>query len=285
MGFSNTARVQNTPTLIPSLKKVTDIACGANHALALDSKGDVYIWGSGEQNQLGYRVVLRTRGDALVPRLLRLRKKIRYVGCGQDHSFAVGKDEKVYAWGLNSFGETAIHEGAGEDAAVVPTAVAVPSLSLPNNDTITHITGGAHHSVATTSLGRCLIWGRCDGSQTGLDLSTLPDGNIIKDTNNIPRILIEPTDVPNVVGAAFAAVGTDHTIAIDENGKAWSWGFSANYQTGLGSDKDISIPTMIDNTAVRSKVLCWVGAGGQFSILASAHMDTDEEVVAEPSGQ
>lgn len=284
MGFSKTSRIQNTPVFIPALTNVTDIACGANHALALDTKGNVYIWGSGEQNQLGYRVVLRTRGDALVPRLLRLRKKIRAVGCGQDHSFAVGRDEQVYAWGLNSFGETAIEENAGDDGAVVANASVVPALNLPNNDTITQITGGAHHSVAVTASGRCLIWGRLDGSQTGCDPSTLPENDIIKDAKGVPRILIGPTDVPNVVGATCAAAGTDNTIAIDGNGKAWSWGFSANYQTGLGTDDDVTTPTMIQNTAVRDKVLVWAGAGGQFSMLASAHIGEAAEAGASPSG-
>ena len=213
-----------------------------------------------------------------------MRKKIRTVGCGQDHSFAVGKDEKVYAWGLNSFGETAVFEGAGDDGAVVAIASVVSALNLPNNDTIAHITGGAHHSVAVTSSGRCLIWGRLDGSQTGIDSSTLSDSDVIKDAKNVPRILVEPTDVPNVVGARIAAVGTDHTIVIDRDGKAWSWGFSANYQTGLGTDDDVTTPTMIQNTAVRDKVLNWAGAGGQFSILTSVHMDEAEDVVAGPLG-
>ncbi len=205
------------------------------------------------------------------------------MGCGQDHSFAVGKDEHVYAWGLNSFGETAVSDNAGDDGAVVPNPIAVPALNLPNNDKITYITGGAHHSVAITASGRCLIWGRLDGSQTGLDPATLPENDIIKDAKDVPRILIEPTDVPNVIGAIFVAAGTDNTIAIDQDGKAWSWGFSANYQTGLGTDDDVPTPTMIQNTAVRDKALTWAGAGGQYGVLASAHVD-EEEVVAGPSG-
>ncbi|KAK4997486.1 hypothetical protein LTR28_013966, partial [Elasticomyces elasticus] len=62
-------------------------------------------------------------------------------------------------------------------------------------------------------------------------------------------------------------------------GQAWSWGFSANYQTGLGTDEDVPIATLIDNTAVRGKKLNWAGAGGQFGILtAVAGAQTDGEV-------
>ena len=62
--------------------------------------------------------------------------------------------------------------------------------------------------------------------------------------------------------------------AIDKDGKAFSWGFSANYQTGQGTDDDISAPTRIENTAVREIKLVWAGAGGQYSIVAS-HKDSE----------
>lgn len=67
----------------------------------------------------------------------------------------------------------------------------------------------------------------------------------------------------------FVAGGTDHNFALTKDGKAYSWGFSANFQTGQGTDKDIEIPTVIDNTAVRGKKLIFAGAGGQYSVLAS----------------
>lgn len=69
----------------------------------------------------------------------------------------------------------------------------------------------------------------------------------------------------------MVAAGTDNSFAIDKDGRAWSWGFSANYQTGQGTTDDIMTPTVIDNTAVRGKRLVFAGAGGQYSILAGIH--------------
>lgn len=63
------------------------------------------------------------------------------------------------------------------------------------------------------------------------------------------------------------AAGTDHSLAISTDGKAYSWGFSSNYQTGQGVLDDIHTPTHIDNTAIRGKKLVGAGAGGQFSLL------------------
>lgn len=271
-------RIQATPAKIPSLKKIKQIACGANHALALKENGDVYIWGSGEQSQLGHRIIARRRYDSLKPSLLRLGKKCRLVGCGLDHSFAVQRNETVWTWGLNSFGETGLEEGAGGDSAVVSAPSSVPNLAL-TNDTITSITGGAHHSVATTANGELRIWGRVDGHQMGLAIASIPNADLIKDASNQARILIRPTSLPaGTIGTArMAAVGTDHTICINDNGEAFSWGFNVNYQCGHGTTDDVARPTRIENTAVRDRVLNWAGAGGQFSVLTSVAAFLGEE--------
>ena len=69
--------------------------------------------------------------------------------------------------------------------------------------------------------------------------------------------------------AAYGATGSDHTIAITKAGKAWTSGFSANYQTGQGTDEDVDESTLIDNTATRDRKIVWAGAGGQYSIFAA----------------
>ena len=66
-----------------------------------------------------------------------------------------------------------------------------------------------------------------------------------------------------------ASAGVDHSILVDEAGKAWSWGISVNYQTGLGRTDDVRLPTLIENTAVRGKKIAWSGCGGQFGMLAA----------------
>lgn len=262
LGFDAQSKVQMTPTLIPTLKKIKHLACGDNHVLALDEKGAVFSWGSGQQNQLGRRIIERNRLNGLQPREFGLPKNIVHIGCGAFHSFAVDKSGKVYAWGLNSFGELGIREGAGDDEAAILHPTVVSSLTGKN---ITQLCGGAHHSLAVSGDGKCLAWGRLDGYQTGLKIDTLPDNVVVKDERGRPRILIEPTPVPGIKASVVAA-GSDHSIAIGVDGRAWSWGFSATYQTGQGTQDDIEVATVVDNTAVRGKKLNWAGAGGQFSV-------------------
>ncbi|KAF5862816.1 hypothetical protein ETB97_011164 [Aspergillus alliaceus] len=250
------------PILIPSLKKIKHLVCGDNHVLALNDKGAVFSWGSGQQNQLGRRIIERNRLNGLQPREFGLPKNIVHIGSGAFHSFAVHESGKVYAWGLNSFGETGIPAGAGEDEAAIVHPTLVESLS---GKKISQVCGGAHHSIAVSDGEKCLVWGRLDGYQTGLKIDTLSDEAVIKDERGRPRILIEPTPVPGIKASSVAA-GSDHSIAIDADGRPWSWGFSATYQTGQGTSDDIEVATIVENTAVRGKKLNWAGAGGQFSV-------------------
>ena len=263
---SDNNKIQPRPKLIPSLKKITQLATGANHVLALSSTGQVWAWGSGQQNQLGRRVLERFINQALVHTKVGVPAAMVLVGCGSYHSFAVNKNGDVYAWGLNSFGETGIPQDLGEGGeSDVHGATIVEALR--GHGKVTCIEGGAHHTIAVTDSGKLLGWGRLDGYQLGLDIASLPKDDLVYDANGSPRILTTPTQIPGI-DAVFCSAGSDHAIAVAKDGKAYSWGFSTTYQTGLGTDDDVEKATHIDNTAVRGKKLVWAGCGGQFSVLA-----------------
>lgn len=262
--------IQTRPTLLPDLKNIRRLACGSNHVLALTFTGAVFAWGSGQQNQLGRRIIERKKVNGLTPTQFGLKgKKITAIGCGSYHSFAVEESGKVYSWGLNSYGQTGISKeiGDGTESDVHHPAL-VPELSNGKHETVTHIEGGAHHSICVTSSGKCLVWGRMDGFQSGLHISAIPQDNLIYDSASKPRILSIPTVIPAVKSASYCAAGSDHCLAVSNDGSVYSWGFNATYQCGQGSDKDVEEATKIENTAVRGKTIVFAGAGGQFSVIA-----------------
>lgn len=196
LGFTESIKIQQTPILIPSLKKIKSLAGGANHMLALDHKGNVSAWGCGQQNQLGRRIIERNKLSSLAPQGVGLpRGNIAKVACGSYHSFAIDKDGEVWGWGLNNFGEVGVEGNAGEDDAVILKPVKVERLSEYQ---VTDISGGGHHSVAASKNGELLTWGRVDGFQVGIDPKTLTEDNAIFDERNVPRILFIPTVVPGM---------------------------------------------------------------------------------------
>ncbi|KAJ4377368.1 hypothetical protein N0V83_000193 [Neocucurbitaria cava] len=277
LGFERGSHTARFPVYIDSIKKVTQIVCGTNHVYALDKDGRVYAWGNGQQNQLGRRVTERTLTESLLPNRIgfhdssfkRPSQRIASIATGDYHGLAVAEDGHVWAWGANNYCETGYTENAGADDASVLAPRIIASLE---GKQVESLAGGSHHNIAITKDGQVLVWGRCDGSQTGIpsdQLNAENDEDKVLKNNGKPKILVQPTPIPNLQNIVAGACGPDHTIVIDKNGKAYSWGFSANYQTGQGTDDDIDVPTLIDNTAVRETKLTWAGCGGQYSILAS----------------
>ncbi|KAF1974889.1 RCC1/BLIP-II [Bimuria novae-zelandiae CBS 107.79] len=278
LGFARNNETANTPVYIDAITKVTHLACGTNHVLALTKDKHVFAWGSGQQNQLGRRVTERNLSEALIPSRLgfhdshfkRPSMKIAQIACGDYHGLAIAEDGHIWSWGANNYCETGHGDNAGEDNASVLTPQIISSLEGKGVKTVE---GGSHHNIAITENGDVLVWGRCDGSQTGIPPAQLEaindEDKLLKAENGKPKILIEPTPIPGLSNIVTGACGPEHTIVINKDGKAYSWGFSANYQTGQGIDEDIETPTLIDNTAVRDVKLVWAGAGGQYSALAS----------------
>lgn len=189
LGFKNNTLVQQTPTIVQGLSKIRKLAAGDNHILALDTKGKVWAWGDGEQQQLGRRVQERTRETALIPTGVGVHNVID-IACGRNHSFAIDKKGDVWAWGSNNFGQCGVLDSAGEENAFIfkPTKLEV----VPDGKKIRAIAGGNHHSVACTTDGKLLTWGRIDGSMVGHSsskISGMDKNNLILDDRGNPRIL------------------------------------------------------------------------------------------------
>jgi regulator of chromosome condensation len=262
---------QKVPLLIKNLKNVKSVSCGDNHALAIDNKGVVYAWGSGQQDQLGRRIVARHAQKNLTPAPVPLPKggKIVKVIAGPNHSFAIEKDGSVWSWGLNNFAQTGIPYGPEKDNDIVTAPTKVKAL---NDHKITTIGTGANHSVALTDKGDLLTFGRLENWALGIKFDGIIDNEelVRKNEYNKPKILLKPTKIDIPAKFTFISCGPDHNIAITDDGKAWAWGFNANLQLGVGRDDDeVKVPEQITSKFIECVKLDWAGCGGQFSMVGS----------------
>jgi regulator of chromosome condensation len=209
---------------------------------------------------MGRRVIERSRANGLVPRPLALHK-IRLLGAGSYHSFAVNTAGETFAWGLNQFGQCGVGVG-GEDGTSITSPTVVEGLVGKD---VVWIGGGEHHSLALTREGGLYAWGRLDIFQLGLEMAHLPAEVMPVEA---PRYLPVPTRIPDIPPMVFAASGTHHNIAISVAGEPYSWGYGESWQVGLGPGAgDVERPTKIENTATRGVKMVMGGAGGQFSVL------------------
>lgn len=126
MGFSDTIRIQITPLSILDLSgkrdRVVKISSGADHVAALTERHALYTWGSGLQGQLGRvgpRQLQQERSGERSALSLQLhpaevkvigsssKSKIADVTCGTYCTFMWSKEGKLYACGLNNYGQLA----------------------------------------------------------------------------------------------------------------------------------------------------------------------------------
>lgn len=166
----------------------------------------------------------------------------------------------MYAWGANNFGQTGVPSSAGDANGVISAPTLVEGLA---GYTVHGMAGGEHHSLAYTEEGQVLIWGRCDDGQAGMDLAGVPGDKLIFDDRGRPRILA-PTLIPGLSSVAVVGAGIDHSFAVTSHGAAYSWGFGANYRTGLGTDETVGEPKEV----LAGKGISVAACGGQFSVFS-----------------
>ncbi|MGM8908912.1 chromosome condensation regulator RCC1 [Psychrobacter sp. 1U1] len=130
------------------VEKVTQLAAGRDHVLALTNKESVYGWGLNATSQIGYNGELfgdtEKAWDDIVATPTKLPwfkgKDIRRIYANGNASYALLDDGKVYPWGM--FGET---NGAGK---TIYNDLDEPTDKLPNLNNIDNMAMGAMHLVA-----------------------------------------------------------------------------------------------------------------------------------------
>jgi regulator of chromosome condensation len=263
------------------LKSINSLTAGTNHIVATQrtrNKSDevtekFYTWGSGQQSQLGRRILERRNLSSLIPTCFSIKygSKVesKMASSGAYHTFILDGSDRVWSWGLNAQGETGIPQGVGEDNANINFPTVVESL---DGYKIKDIAAGAHHSLACTEDGKLLFWGRCDGGQAGQDLDDIPKENLIFNDSGKPAIVAIPTVIPGIHAVSVGS-GSDTCYAIDKDGCLWSWGFNANLQCGNGETDDVEEAEKVENTALKGKRLTGARGGGQFAVAFGVHTD------------
>jgi len=103
------------PRVVTGLKGIiiSDVACGVNFSVALDSTGSVWAWGSPEYGQLGVGSDFQSIGAGKInfapqhtPLKISALKSVKIVKicCGFNHCVALSDTGDVYTWGFGGYG-------------------------------------------------------------------------------------------------------------------------------------------------------------------------------------
>lgn len=145
--------------------RVTAIAAGSNHSMALTVGGSILAFGSNEYGQLGtgdhenrwkptrVQLALPGEGGACL--------RVVQLACGAHHSVALFSNQgsmEVRTAGSNSHGQL----GHGDR---MDREVFTPTVRISN---VVAVQAGDEHSVAITASGDLYLWGRGDSGQLGI---------------------------------------------------------------------------------------------------------------------
>ncbi|RBP98766.1 RCC1 domain-containing protein, partial [Bifidobacterium xylocopae] len=144
------------------------------------------------------------------------------ISAGYWHSLAIGSDGNTYAWGNNQYGQ--LGDGTTTNSNI-PVRVHTPA-----GVHFTQVSAGGFHSLAIDDDGHAYSWGENDYGQLG---------NGSSDTNPHPTP-VRVTDPAADTTWTTISAGCLHSLAIDSNGHAYSWGNNGAGALGNGSSDPIN---------------------------------------------
>ncbi len=228
---STVQRSRPAVAALPAGVRALSVSEGVYQSLVVGSDGRVYAWGSRAYGEIGEGSAAglqkRPLGVTLAPGVRAVS-----VAAGLGRSFAVGSDDRLYAWGgvdgrlfsPMSF-RTVIFRHLLERHT--PGAVLVPG-----HVRIRFVSSGLADTLALGSDGRIYGWGNNYYGNIG-------DGT----TTDRPT----PTAValPAGVRAVSVAVGDTHNLALGSDGRVYAWGDNTYGQLGDGTRTERHVPTAV----------------------------------------
>ncbi|KAM9962725.1 hypothetical protein ACTFIR_005642 [Dictyostelium discoideum] len=156
---------------------------------------------------------------------------IKDIECGHYHTMIIDKNDNLYQCGWTSF--VGINNLTKNNKNLIPTIIN-PSSSSSSSFKIKNVSGGRRHTLILTKDGKVYSYGIGSEYQLGHG-----------DNKNRS----EPTEIEQLSKYDIIKVvsGWGHSIALSNDGKLYSWGFSNDSQTGHGFliDNPIKSPKLI----------------------------------------
>jgi alpha-tubulin suppressor-like RCC1 family protein len=233
-GAKPLTQASDVPVQVEGLFDIVAVSSGGAHHLALGSDGRVWAWGDNFAGQLGDGAASPMDSAVPIP-VINITDAIA-ISAGASFSMALRSDGTVMVWGDNGVGEF----GLGTST---PVNSSTP-LQVPGVSGIIAIAAGRWHALALRADGLVMAWGNNLNGQLG-------NGSIPV----APFTIFAPDVVSSLTGVIAIAAGTDHNLAVRDDGSVWAWGSNGSGQLGLGSS-GAAVPsasrtkTVIDIVAV-----------------------------------
>ena len=172
----------------------------------IDTLGAAWMWGDNSLGQLG----LGTTNSQSSPMAVAGNRQFAALN---RNGRAIDLNNQPWSWGDNTYGQLGL--GTTNQQSSPVSVVGLPA-------TITKIVSGGVHTLFLTQSGAVYSVGQNTSGQLG-------------DGTSISRSLPVAVSALSNLKIVDIAVGSGHSVALDQFGKVWTWGQNTNGQLGNGT--------------------------------------------------
>ncbi|KAJ0230660.1 Uncharacterized protein HA466_0305330 [Hirschfeldia incana] len=263
-------------------RKITSLAAGEAHTIALTGDGCVYSWGRGMFGRMG----TGRETDELVPARVEFDSpsaapRIVGIAAGAYHSLAVSDDGSVWCWGYNMDGQL----GFDGENTLAPRLIQnffeqeASTSSLDDSGgkarsdlKVCSVKAGSMMSLAIDNVGGLWMWGNVPPQDSG------PEPRL--SFTSVPI----PFPVPEFHGRTVlkVACGDEHVVALVgskeiQESTLYTWGNNHHGQLGLGDGESRARPQIVETFNQESGLTVYdLACGAHHTALLTCRKETPE---------
>lgn len=241
------------------------------HSAVITVEGKVYSWGRNDTGQLGHGDTVRRDIPTLIDSLTDFN--IVKAACGKGHTLFLTDRGVIYSVGCNASGQL----GIGNQS---PIPVTSPSKLLYKGPPIKLVTCGADFSAVVDVRGNLYTFGNPEYGQLGHNSDGkyfVSNSKLAFDCKVRPQrvmVFIDKTKEGQVtpildVEVEEVACGQNHMVALDTNGRVFTWGFGGYGRLGHSDTKDELVPRLLKFFDGPNRGVRKIAAGSTFTMAIS----------------
>jgi len=194
------------------------------NSFAIKTDGTLWGWGENSTGSIGDGTLTNKSSPVQIgASTWTIVATASTVTIGQQATYAITSDGKLYSWGFNNVGQLGLGDTTNRTS---PVQVSVgTSWSL--------VTAGLQYALAITNNGALYSWGINNAGQLG-------DPTLATTTNRSTPTILSGSDSWSQVSA-----GASHVVGIKTNNTVFAWGFNTQGQLGDNTNVNKSSPVQV----------------------------------------
>lgn len=234
------------------------VSAGSFQSFAIDSSGQLHAWGKNNKGQLGdgstansdVAINLSEQNSWPIPST---GKTIKTFSARSHTVYAIDSSGRLYAWGLNDFGQ--IGDNSTQNALTPVNLSAMPVLKdgVDNplyGKKIIDVSAGGSRVLVLDDRGNVYTWGN-NTLSSPIGNNSTGDVHVPVNLSSVPNFSGMSNSIYNkTITAVFA--GSNSSFAIDDAGLVYAWGNNNYGKLGLNTTNRVVTPRNVSSAYLGS---------------------------------